>query len=106
MDFGEITITDAGGGQRTAELNRATVRIGRAPDNDVVLDEEEVALQHAELLCDPSGCMVFDLSGGKTLLDGAPLAENPQLLARRSMQLPTALTLRCSGLICPLMPSL
>ncbi|MDQ2999166.1 MAG: FHA domain-containing protein, partial [Chloroflexota bacterium] len=81
MDFGAITITDTVGGSRTAALNRATVRIGRAPDNDVVLDDAQVDLQHAEILSDPSGCMVFDLSSGKTLLNGAALTENPQLLA-------------------------
>src|SRR3954452_13016693 len=50
MDFGAITITGAAGGPRTAALNRATMRIGRAPDNDVVLDDAQVDLQHAEIL--------------------------------------------------------
>ena len=41
---------DAGRGRfRRISLRRNTVRIGRAPDNDVVLDEPNVSWHHAEL---------------------------------------------------------
>ena len=37
------------------------VRIGRAPDNDVVLDDLQVSRRHAELRCDADGVELVDL---------------------------------------------
>ncbi|MEM6910220.1 MAG: FHA domain-containing protein [Verrucomicrobiota bacterium] len=41
------------------EMDR--VRIGRAPDNDVVLDDGSISNHHAELVVSESGCVLKDL---------------------------------------------
>jgi hypothetical protein len=82
MIFGRLAITQADGQQTIATLNKSTVRIGRAPDNDIVLDDDQVAPYHAQVLCDARGCQILDLgSAGGTVVDGANLArQQPQQL--------------------------
>lgn len=56
-----------------------TVRIGRAADNDVVVDDLVVSRHHAELRVHPDGThWIHDLgSHNGTFLDGRPVAEAP-----------------------------
>jgi hypothetical protein len=58
--------------QETIELTKATVHIGRASDNDIVLEDDLIADYHAQILCDASGCQVLDLGShiGSQILDG------------------------------------
>ncbi len=51
-----------------------TLRLGRAPDNDVVLRAECISRHHAEICTDRRGSMLIDLgSTNKTFLDRRPL---------------------------------
>ena len=78
------------------------ITIGRADDNDVVVDDERIALQHAELLQNADGSIqVFDLKSDTgtfvngerqmscTLLDGDKLSFGP-LIALLDLELPDA----------------
>jgi len=51
--------------------DRPRIRIGRAPDNDVVVDDILVSRYHAELLVTPGGYEIIDLgSHNGTFVDG------------------------------------
>ncbi|MFI9099528.1 FHA domain-containing protein [Streptomyces fildesensis] len=55
-----------------------TVRIGRAPDSDLVVDELVVSRRHAELRAGPDGYEIVDLgSHNGTYLNGQPVARAP-----------------------------
>ncbi|MCM2421369.1 FHA domain-containing protein [Streptomyces sp. RKAG293] len=55
-----------------------TVRIGRAPDSDLVIDELVVSRRHAELRAGPDGYEIVDLgSHNGTYLNGQPVARAP-----------------------------
>ncbi|MFD3357532.1 FHA domain-containing protein [Streptomyces fradiae] len=58
-------------------LPARTVRIGRASDNDVVVDDLVVSRHHAELVARPDGtCLIRDLgSHNGTFLNGRPVHE-------------------------------
>ncbi|MFJ8492559.1 FHA domain-containing protein [Streptomyces sp. NPDC094038] len=60
-------------------LPARTVRIGRAPDNDVVVDDLIVSRHHAELRTDPDGSHeIVDLdSHNGTYLNGRPVTRAP-----------------------------
>jgi len=72
------------------ELARASVLIGRALTNDVVLADAHASRTHARLDCGPGGCAVADLgSPNGTWLNGqrvssAPLANGDTLTIGRS----------------------
>src|SRR5262245_48468615 len=85
MVFGSLTITDAAGRRDRVTLDKATVRLGSAADNDVLLSDSQAQPYHAELLCDRNGILALDLSGGAMLLGGAALTQNPQPLANGSV---------------------
>lgn len=53
-----------------------TFRIGKSPDNDLVLADDTVSRSHCEILRDPKGFLVRDLgSTNGTLLEGAEIKE-------------------------------
>ncbi|MDF9815382.1 FHA domain-containing protein [Streptomyces sp. SPB162] len=55
-----------------------TVRIGREPDNDLVVDELVVSRRHAELRAGPDGYEIIDLgSHNGTYLNGQPVERAP-----------------------------
>ncbi|MHB6910426.1 FHA domain-containing protein [Streptomyces sp. DB-54] len=55
-----------------------TTRIGRAPDNDLVVDDLAVSRRHAELRAGPDGYVLADLgSHNGTYLNGAPVRLAP-----------------------------
>ncbi|MFJ6750046.1 FHA domain-containing protein [Streptomyces sp. NPDC091266] len=55
-----------------------TTRIGRAPDNDLVIDDLAVSRRHAELRAGPDGYAIVDLgSHNGTYLNGQPVAGAP-----------------------------
>ena len=85
-DGPELSCTVSAGPPRTevsaAPPQPATVlRIGRAPDNDIVLADSDVSRYHAELTTTAGGCRLADLgSANGTFVNGqqitsAPLAE-------------------------------
>src|SRR5690242_17569858 len=75
MAFGRLMILDSDGRQATVTLDKPTVRIGSAADNDVVLHDATVDPYHAQLLCDARGCQLLDLgSMGGTFFNGVRLS--------------------------------
>lgn len=61
-DARTIVIRDEGGEVRSFLGTR--VRIGRAADNELVLDDPAVATHHAELRAEPEGLLLVDLESG------------------------------------------
>ena len=59
-------------------LGLPNVRIGTAPDNDVVLTDRAVSRRHAEILMTPNGLLLRDLgSTNGTYVNGTLVAEQP-----------------------------
>ncbi len=67
-------------GSREFALTRPTVTLGRAPDNDVVLQDALVSGHHARLDVGPGGCTVTDLgSTNGSWLNGHRLSPQTQV---------------------------
>lgn len=63
-------------GQRVFDLGMPTVRIGRAFDNDLILEDRRVSRYHAQLRLRYGRYMLQDLgSSGGTLVNGYPVQE-------------------------------
>lgn len=62
LDARTTVIRGEGGEPRSFPGTR--VRIGRAADNDLVLDDAAVAAHHAELRAEPEGLLLVDLESG------------------------------------------
>lgn len=63
---GALEWSDASGGARRLVLTRELVRVGREPDNDIVLDDRTVHRYHAAIhRPDGSHTVVTDLSGSQ-----------------------------------------
>jgi ABC-type multidrug transport system ATPase subunit/pSer/pThr/pTyr-binding forkhead associated (FHA) protein len=58
-------------------MDRAQLRLGRDPSNDIVLDHPTVSPEHAEIASGPSGARIKDLSRG-----GAGVRINGRLVSR------------------------
>jgi transcriptional regulator with GAF, ATPase, and Fis domain len=71
-----MKITVVQEGERTElAFDAPTVRVGRAPDNDVRIDSPRVSRHHCLLERDPQGVWAVDLSSSNgTLLNGAPIS--------------------------------
>ena len=62
--------------RREIELRAGRVRLGRAPRNDVLLNDPEVSKFHAEIAVDENGIVLRDLgSSNGTFVNGAPVQE-------------------------------
>lgn len=61
MDYGTLAYARPGGAVQRYQLRPGTIKIGRAPDNDIVLDDPEVAAHHAQIVCGTDNCVVSDL---------------------------------------------
>jgi hypothetical protein len=62
---------------RRIEVHGATITLGRALDNDVVINDSRVSRYHAEIAADPPGHVVRDLgSTNGTSLAGRPVARD------------------------------
>jgi len=69
--YGKLIVTQPGLPDRAFELGKASVTLGRATTNDVVLDEGRVSRSHARLECSPTGCQIVDLgSSNGTRVNG------------------------------------
>lgn len=63
-------------GERTFDLTRPTVRIGRAFDNDLILEDARVSRYHAQLRCRYGRYILQDLgSSGGTMVNGFAVQE-------------------------------
>jgi pSer/pThr/pTyr-binding forkhead associated (FHA) protein len=70
-NYGKLIVTQPGMQERAFELGKASVTLGRATTNDIVLDEGRVSRSHARLECGPSGCQIVDLgSSNGTRVNG------------------------------------
>jgi pSer/pThr/pTyr-binding forkhead associated (FHA) protein len=68
-------------GQRYTLRGREIVRLGRAADNDVIIDADTVSRHHAELRWQAGQWFVYDLgSTNGTTVAGAPVSADPVLL--------------------------
>jgi predicted component of type VI protein secretion system len=71
MSFGTLTIVFADGRHQTIALDRPLLRIGRAADNDLVIDEPSVSSYHARVTVDAAGISLLDIgSRNGTEVDG------------------------------------
>ena len=63
-------------GQRTFDIVQPTIRLGRALDNDVILEDPRVSRYHAQLRCRYGRYILQDLgSSGGTTVNGFPVQE-------------------------------
>lgn len=63
-------------GQRSFDIVQPTVRLGRALDNDVILEDPRVSRYHAQLRCRYGRYILQDLgSSGGTTVNGFPVQE-------------------------------
>jgi FHA domain-containing protein len=61
MRTGSILITDSNGLAQEMSLGRDHIRIGSAPDNDIVVAGAEIALHHATVTWDERGRLVVEI---------------------------------------------
>lgn len=72
---GQLTVTLEGKVIQTVAVDKALLRIGRLPDNDVKLDAAAVSRHHAELRQEGEAVVLVDLdSANGTFIDGQRLA--------------------------------
>jgi len=77
----KLTVTVAGEKSASYTLTRDEIRIGRAPDNDIVIDSRIVSRYHARLERTPAGYILRILpeAANPVLLDGRPVPESRAL---------------------------
>ena len=77
-----LTITVAGEKPCTYTLTKPEIRIGRAPDNDIVIDVQIVSRYQARLEKDPGGYRLNVLpdAANPILLDGRPIPADRKLV--------------------------
>ena len=87
MSFGTVFVTYPSGRMEVVELEKPTVTLGSAAENDVVLRDDAAEPFHAQMLCDDTGCQVLDLgTTSGTLFGGTPLEPYlPEPLADRAI---------------------
>lgn len=85
LSFGILLVCYPDERQEIFDLVRATIHVGRAPDNDVILDDELIAEHHAQILCDNSGCQVLDLGShiGSQILERSSEEKQPWMTGLR-----------------------
>ncbi|TLN05406.1 FHA domain-containing protein, partial [bacterium] len=77
----KLTVTVAGEKSASYTLTKDEIRIGRAPDNDIVIDSRIVSRSHARLEKTPAGYTlhISPEAANPVLLDGRPIAESHAL---------------------------
>lgn len=69
--FGSLLVGASDGTQHSVELDYITLTFGRCADNDLVLNDEDISLQHGRIECDSRGCLLVDLNSATgTFLNG------------------------------------
>jgi hypothetical protein len=61
MRSGTILITHPHGAEQALPLDRGRLRIGSAPDNDLIMSEPEIAPHHAVIACDERGRLTIEI---------------------------------------------
>ncbi len=61
QSYGKLILLQKDGPEQEFELGKASVTLGRAMTNDIVLNDDRISRNHARLDCSISGCTVFDL---------------------------------------------
>lgn len=74
QSYGKLILIQQGGPEQEYELAKASITIGRAMTNDIILSDARVSRSHARLECSPSGCTLVDqASANGTRLNGRPV---------------------------------
>lgn len=74
--FGKLILIQEGGPEQEFELAKASITLGRAMTNDIVLGDSRISRSHARLLCGPSGCRVIDLDSANGIrVNGNPVKQ-------------------------------
>jgi hypothetical protein len=63
MYSGSILVTHPNGRQQEIPLNTGQLRIGSAPDNDLVIGGPDIAAHHATITCDERGRLIVAIGG-------------------------------------------
>ncbi len=72
--FGKLVLIQQDGPEREFGLGKASITLGRALSNDIVLGDSRASREHARLECTAEGCHILDLgSANGTRLNGAPI---------------------------------
>jgi hypothetical protein len=90
MTYSSIMIAHPDGRQQTIALRAGTLRIGSAPDNDLVLAGAGIAARHATIRCDDDGDLLITIGGSEPCCLAAMKIELPRAFA-------TAMLLRIGG---------
>jgi pSer/pThr/pTyr-binding forkhead associated (FHA) protein len=71
---GKLVLLQQEGPEREFGLSKASITLGRALSNDIVLSDSRASREHARLECGPRGCEIVDLgSSNGTRLNGSPV---------------------------------
>jgi pSer/pThr/pTyr-binding forkhead associated (FHA) protein len=71
QSYGKLILTQQGGPEQEYELGKASITLGRAMTNDIILSDSRASRNHARLECSPSGCKIIDLgSSNGTRVNG------------------------------------
>jgi pSer/pThr/pTyr-binding forkhead associated (FHA) protein len=71
---GKLILLNADGPEQEYELSKASITLGRAMTNDIILDDSRISRSHARLECSAQGCELVDLgSSNGTRLNGFPI---------------------------------
>jgi hypothetical protein len=81
MTPGYILISHPDGRQQAIPLRAGMLRIGSAPDNDLVLAGAGIAARHATIFCDDQGDLLITVSGRDTRSAAAMEIELPRAFA-------------------------
>jgi pSer/pThr/pTyr-binding forkhead associated (FHA) protein len=72
--FGKLVLVQEDGPEREFGLSKASITLGRALSNDIVLGDSRTSREHARLECGSQGCEIVDLgSSNGTRLNGNPV---------------------------------
>lgn len=72
--YGKLILVEDGNPAQEFELNKASVTLGRAMTNDIVLGDARASRSHARIECSRDGCVLVDLgSSNGTRLNGLPV---------------------------------
>ena len=81
MTPGYMLISHPDGRQQAIPLRAGMLRIGSAPDNDLVLAGAGIAARHATIFCDDQGDLLITVSGRDTRSAAAMEIELPRAFA-------------------------
>lgn len=72
--YGKLVLVEQEGPGREFGLSKASITLGRAVSNDIVLGDARASREHARLECGAGGCEIVDLgSSNGTRLNGKPV---------------------------------